>query len=226
MNKVNYQKLLDEKIEEFTKEGRVPALFLHACCAPCSSYTLEYLSKYFNITIYFYNPNIDTKEEYETRIQELGRLIEEMPLEHEVKLVSGAYEPEKFYEIAKGKEDLPEGGARCYRCYELRMEEAARAAKEYGADYYTTTLSISPHKNADWLNSLGERFGEKYDIPYLYSDFKKKGGYHRSVQLSVFIQKKKQKEEMKVGQIDDLPFVYLHLDENIRNETKCNNSHC
>ena len=179
MNKVNYQKLLDEKIEEFTKEGRVPALFLHACCAPCSSYTLEYLSKYFNITIYFYNPNIDTKEEYETRIQELGRLIEEMPLEHEVKLVSGAYEPEKFYEIAKA-----EGGSRFYRCYELRMEEAARAAKEYGADYYTTTLSISPHKNADWLNSLGERFGEKYDIPYLYSDFKKKGGYHRSVQLS------------------------------------------
>ena len=142
------------------------------------------MSKYFNITIYFYNPNIDTKEEYETRIQELGRLIKEMPLEHEVVLVSGAYEPEKFYEIAKGKEDLPEGGARCYRCYELRMEEAARAAKEYGADYYTTTLSISPHKNAEWLNSLGEKYGKKYDIPYLYSDFKKKGGYHRSIELS------------------------------------------
>ena len=99
MNKVNYQKLLDEKIEEFVKEGRVPALFLHACCAPCSSYTLEYLSKYFNITIYFYNPNIDTKEEYEMRIQELNRLIKEMPLKNEVKLISGTYEPEKFYEI-------------------------------------------------------------------------------------------------------------------------------
>ena len=184
MNKVNYQKLLDEKIEEFVKEGRVPALFLHACCAPCSSYTLEYLSQYFNITIYFYNPNIDTEEEYEMRIQELNRLIKEMPLKNEVKLISGTYEPEKFNEIAKGKENLPEGGARCYRCYELRMEEAARAAKENRADYFTTTLSISPHKNADWLNSLGEKFGEKYDIPYLYSDFKKKGGYHRSVQLS------------------------------------------
>lgn len=184
MNKINYQKLLDEKINELVKEGRVPTLFLHACCAPCSSYTLEYLNKYFNITIYFYNPNIDTEEEYNMRIHELSRLIKEMPMEHEVKLMSGAYEPEEFYKIAKGRENLPEGGARCYLCYELRIKEAAKVAKEHNMDYFTTTLSISPYKNAQWLNSLGEKYGKEYDIPYLYSDFKKKGGYHRSIELS------------------------------------------
>lgn len=184
MNKVNYQRLLDDKIKEIVKEGRVPTLFLHACCAPCSSYTLEYLNQYFNITIYFYNPNIDTEEEYNMRIHELSRLIKEMPMKHEVKLLSGAYEPEEFYKIAKGRENLPEGGARCYLCYELRIREAAKVAKKHNMEYFTTTLSISPYKNAQWLNSLGEKYGKEYGIPYLYSDFKKKGGYHRSIELS------------------------------------------
>lgn len=184
MNKVNYQKLLDEKIREIEKEGSRPKLLLHACCAPCSSYSMEYLSKYFDISIYFYNPNIDTKEEFELRVEELNRLIREMPLSGEVKLLTGEYEPEKFYEIAKGREKLPEGGERCHMCYALRLEEAARAAKVFGSDYFTTTLSISPYKNAEWLNRLGEKFGKEYEVPYLYSDFKKKGGYQRSVQLS------------------------------------------
>lgn len=184
MNKINYQKLLDEKIKENEKEGIRPSLLLHACCAPCSSYTMEYLSKYFDISIYFYNPNIDTKEEYDLRIQELNRLIGEMPLSGEVKLLTGEYEPEKFYEIAKGRENVPEGGERCHLCYALRLEEAARAAVEFQMDYFTTTLSISPYKNAEWLNSLGEKYGKEYGVPYLYSDFKKKGGYARSIELS------------------------------------------
>lgn len=184
MNKINYQKLLDEKIKENEKDGIRPSLLLHACCAPCSSYTMEYLSKYFDISIYFYNPNIDTKEEYDLRIQELNRLIGEMPLSSEVKLLTGEYEPEKFYEIAKGRENVPEGGERCHLCYALRLEEAARAAVEFQMDYFTTTLSISPYKNAEWLNSLGEKYGKEYGVPYLYSDFKKKGGYARSIELS------------------------------------------
>lgn len=184
MNKINYQKLLDEKIAELEKEGRVPTLFLHACCAPCSSYTLEYLSRYFKITLYFYNPNIDTKEEHDMRIKELERLIKEMPLKHEVRLISGAYEPNRFEEAIRGMENIAEGGARCHRCYALRLSEAAKAAKDNNMDYFTTTLSISPHKNAEWINSLGEKFGQEYDITYLYSDFKKKGGYYRSTELS------------------------------------------
>lgn len=183
-NKINYQKLLDDKIKKNEKEGVRPSLLLHACCAPCSSYTMEYLSKYFDISIYFYNPNIDTKEEYQLRIDELNRLIGEMPLSGEVKLLTAEYEPEKFYEIAKGRENLPEGGERCHLCYALRLEEAARAAVEFKMDYFTTTLSISPYKNAEWLNSLGEKYGKEYGIPYLFSDFKKKGGYQRSVELS------------------------------------------
>lgn len=184
MNKINYQKLLDEKIKENERDGIRPTLLLHACCAPCSSYTMEYLSKYFNISIYFYNPNIDTEEEFRLRIAELNRLIAEMPLSSEVKLLTGEYEPEKFYEIAKGRENIPEGGERCHMCYALRLEEAARAAVEFQMDYFTTTLSISPYKNAEWLNSLGEKYAKEYGVPYLYSDFKKKGGYARSVELS------------------------------------------
>lgn len=181
---INYQKLLDEKIKEAEREGIRPSLLLHSCCAPCSSYTMEYLSKHFDLTVYFYNPNIDTEKEYETRITELQRLISEMPLSSEVKLLTGSYEPERFLEIAKGRENIPEGGERCYLCYELRLHEAARAAKAEGTDYFTTTLSISPYKNAKWLNSLGEKYGEMYGVPYLFSDFKKKGGYYRSVELS------------------------------------------
>ncbi len=184
MAELNYQKLLDEKMAELEREGKVPSLLLHACCAPCSTYTLEYLSRCFEITIYFYNPNIDTEEEYELRLEELNRLIKEMPLRNKVSLISGTYEPERFYKSAEGMETLSEGGARCFYCYSLRISEAAKAAKENNMDYFTTTLSISPHKDAEWINSLGEKYEKEYEIPYLYADFKKNGGFHRSTELS------------------------------------------
>lgn len=184
MNKENYQKKLDQTIALLEKEQRVPSLLLHACCAPCSSYTIEYLSRYFDITLYFYNPNIAPAEEYEKRIAELERLIGQMPLARPVKILVGEYEPEKFEALAKGREDLPEGGERCFACYALRLAEAARVAKEQGVDYFTTTLSISPHKNADKLNEIGAALEQQTKVAYLYSDFKKRGGYQRSIQLS------------------------------------------
>ena len=181
---VNYQKELEKLIEQHEKEGKVPRLFLHACCAPCSSYVLEYLSRFFSVTVFFYNPNISPKEEYEKRVAEIRRLISEMEFLHPVDLVEGAYRPEDFYAMAKGLEDVPEGGERCFKCYRLRMEAAAKLAQEGGYDYFTTTLSISPLKNAQKLNEIGIRLGEEYEVPYLKSDFKKKNGYKRSVELS------------------------------------------
>ena len=184
MNKRNYQKELDKLIERNQKEGKTPRLFLHACCAPCSSYVMEYLSQYFEITIFFYNPNIAPVEEYSHRVAEIRRLIGEMEFVHPVTLVEGRYDPEEFYEMAKGLENVPEGGERCFRCYRLRMEEAAKLAKEGGYDYFTTTLSVSPHKNAQKLNEIGLRLQEEYGVRYLLSDFKKKGGYLESIRLS------------------------------------------
>ena len=181
---VNYQKELEKLIEQHEREGKVPRLFLHACCAPCSSYVLEYLSRFFSVTVFFYNPNISPKEEYEKRVAEIRRLISEMEFLHPVDLVEGAYRPEDFYAMAKGLEDVPEGGERCFKCYRLRMEAAAKLAQEGGYDYFTTTLSISPLKNAQKLNEIGIRLGEEYGVPYLKSDFKKKNGYKRSVELS------------------------------------------
>lgn len=161
-----------------------PKLLLHACCAPCSSHCLELLEKEYDITVFFYNPNISSKEEYEKRWKELERFVAEAPFTKEVKIVESNYNPEEFYGVARGLEDVPERGERCYKCYELRMVATARYAKEYGFDIFTTTLSISPHKNAKWINEIGERLGEQYDISYLYSDFKKKNGYLRSIELS------------------------------------------
>ena len=181
---VNYQKELEKLIEQHEKEGKVPRLFLHACCAPCSSYVLEYLSRFFSVTVFFYNPNISPKEEYEKRVAEIRRLISEMEFLHPVDLVEGAYRPEDFYAMAKGLEDVPEGGERCFKCYRLRMEAAAKLAQEGGYDYFTTTLSISPLKNAQKLNEIGIRLGEEYGVPYLKSYFKKKNGYKRSVERS------------------------------------------
>lgn len=182
--KENYQKILDRIIDTECSDGRRPSLFLHACCAPCSSYVLEYLSQFFDITLFFYNPNISPKEENDTRLAELIRLTEEMGFSERIKVINGKYEPEKFYEMAKGLEELPEGGARCAKCYALRLEESARLASEGGYDYYTTTLSISPYKNAEWLNSIGKEKGEQYGVKYLFSDFKKRNGYKRSCELS------------------------------------------
>ena len=182
--KRNYQKELDKKLEAFQREGQVPTLFLHSCCAPCSSYVLEYLSNYFQITVFYYNPNITEQEEYVKRVEEQQRLILEMDTKYPVKFLEGAYEPERFFEITKGLEEIPEGGSRCRKCFELRLAETARLCKEGGYDYFTTTLTISPLKNAPLLNEVGELAAETYGTVFLNSDFKKKNGYKRSVELS------------------------------------------
>ena len=184
MNQVNYQKKLDQLIEMNRSQKKVPTLFLHSCCAPCSSYVLEYLSSYFFVTVFFYNPNISPREEYEKRVGEIQRLIREQSYLYPVKFLEGVYEPERFFSLAKGMEMLPEGGQRCFACYRLRMEEAARLAAEGGYDYFTTTLSISPLKNAQKLNEIGEELARVYKVSHLPSDFKKKNGYRRSVELS------------------------------------------
>ncbi len=182
---MNYQKELHKILEKLEREEKIPTLLLHSCCAPCSSYVLEYLSQYFKITDFFYNPNIDPESEYTKRIVELQRLIDTMPLKHSVSFLAGSYDREKFYEMAKGLEHVREGGERCFGCYELRLREAAKVAAEGEYDYFTTTLSISPHKNAAKLNEIGNRLGEEYGVAYLPSDFKKKNGFKRSIELSV-----------------------------------------
>ena len=181
---MNYQKEMEQVIEQLKKEGRVPKLLLHSCCAPCSSYVLEYLSDYFEITVFYYNPNVFPENEYTKRILEQQMLIADMNFKHPVSFIAGNYNREAFYDIAAGLEHLREGGERCFKCYELRLEEAARVAKEAEFDYFTTTLSISPLKNAEKLNEIGNKIGNKYDVKYLQSDFKKKNGYKRSVELS------------------------------------------
>lgn len=184
MNRVNYQSVLEQTIQELKKEKKIPTLLLHSCCAPCSSYCLEYLSQYFRITVLYYNPNIFPEEEYAYRISEQIRLVEESHYVHPVQVVGTTYEPEVFYEAVRGLEHIPEGGERCFVCYELRLRRTAELAKEQGFDYFTTTLSISPLKNAAKLNEIGGRLSAEYGVPYLYSDFKKKNGYRRSVELS------------------------------------------
>lgn len=181
---MNYQKELDKLISNLDKEGKVPRLLLHSCCAPCSSYVLEYLSDYFEITVFYYNPNIFPESEYTKRILEQQMLIQDMNVKHPVSFLAGSYERERFYEIAKGLEHLKEGGDRCFKCYELRLEEAAKIATEGEFDYFTTTLSISPMKNAEKLNEIGNKVGVTYGVSYLQSDFKKKNGYKRSIELS------------------------------------------
>lgn len=184
INHENYQLMLDKTLEEIKKSGIKPRLLLHSCCAPCSSYVLEYLSEYFDITLFYYNPNISPKEEFDYRVEELKRLVEVMPLKRKPEIIVGAYEPERFEALAKGYEDFPEGGARCKRCYALRLEETAKLAALGKYDFFTTTLSISPYKDAEALNAIGKNLSEKYKINYLFSDFKKKNGYLRSIRLS------------------------------------------
>ncbi len=181
---MNYQKELDKIIERLKAEDRVPNLMLHSCCAPCSSYVLEYLSQYFSITVFYYNPNIYPESEYNKRILEQQSLISRMPVKHAVSFLAGPYEQEKFYQISAGLEDVKEGGARCMKCYELRLRKTAVEAVNAGFDYFTTTLSISPLKRAEALNAIGQRIGDEVGIPYLVSDFKKKNGYQRSIELS------------------------------------------
>lgn len=186
--KINFQLKLDKKLEEIEKniEGgqAPPILLLHGCCAPCSSYVLEYLNRYFMITSFYYNPNISEKNEYNKRVKELERLIDELPAVNPISLIEGRYDTSEYDKAVQGLEDLGERSRRCYACYELRMRETAKIASENDFDYFTTTLSISPHKNADWINEIGERVGKEYGVEYLYADFKKRNGYKRSIELS------------------------------------------
>lgn len=184
MNKINFQNELDKLICGLEKEKKTPSLLLHACCAPCSSYCLEYLSDYFKITVLFYNPNIDDDDEYELRKQEEIRLIKEMHFHNPVSFLDIDHEKEKFLSLVKGLEKEKEGGARCVVCFGLRLEKSAEIAAEKGFDYFTTSLTISPLKNASLLNEIGQAKGEKYNVSFLPSDFKKKEGYKRSIELS------------------------------------------
>lgn len=181
MQKVNYQRELDKLIASL--DG-TPRLLLHSCCAPCSSYCLEYLSQYFEITVLYYDPNIYPEEEFRKRAEEVRRLINEMPFKNPVSLVVDDYDPEEFFGSVKGLENAPEGGERCFVCYRLRLERAAQYAAEHGFDYFCSTLSISPLKNAQKLNEIGAELSEIYKVPNLPNDFKKKGGYLRSIELS------------------------------------------
>ena len=182
--KINYQKELDKVIKKLEERGEVPKLLLHSCCAPCSSYVLEYLSNYFEITVFYYNPNIYPEEEYWKRVEEQKGLIRSMKTLHPVSFLEGVYEKEAFYKMAEGMEALKEGGVRCFACYEMRLRKTAELAKEKEFDFFTTTLSISPMKNAQKLNEIGRSVGAEYGMEYLLSDFKKKNGYKRSIELS------------------------------------------
>lgn len=180
----NYAKELEQLIQKLQQEGKVPRLLLHACCAPCSSAVLEYLSQYFAITLLYYNPNIAPLEEYQKREAELRRLVSQMKFTHPVELLPCQYDGQAFVQAARGLEGEPEGGKRCEACFRLRLRYAAQEAARLRFDYYTTTLSISPMKNAPLLNQLGEEIGKEFGVAHLPSDFKKKDGYKRSVQLS------------------------------------------
>ena len=182
--KRNYQKEMEKVLDAAVRDGRVPTLFLHSCCAPCSSYVLEYLSEYFKITVFYYNPNIYPESEYTKRILEQQKLISEMHFKNSVSFLAGSYDKEQFYEMAKGLEEVKEGGERCMKCYEMRLKKTAQKAAEGGFDFFTTTLSISPMKNAQKLNEIGRSVGAEYGMEYLLSDFKKKNGYKRSIELS------------------------------------------
>ena len=185
VNNRNYQKEMEKIIERLSGEKK--SLLLHSCCAPCSSAVLEKLQEIFEITVFFYNPNISETEEYRKRVEEQKRLIEAFnrkKTDCPIKIIDGDYEPQEFYAIAKGLENCPEGGERCFKCYALRLEKTAQLAKELKFDYFTTTLTISPLKNAAKLNEIGEEMAGKYETAFLPSDFKKKEGYKRSIELS------------------------------------------
>ena len=210
--KINYQLEMEKELKRFQREGRRPRLLLHSCCAPCSSAVLERLTEAFDITVFFYNPNIAPEEEFVHRVEEQGRLIAEMPHQGKIELICGEYDDAAFYALAKGLEDVPEGGERCMRCFRLRLGKTAQMAREGGFDYFTTTLSISPLKDAQRLNAIGAELAAQFGVPYLFSDFKKKNGYKRSCELSaeyglyrqdycgcVYSQRAREKQKMSPG---------------------------
>lgn len=184
MNKKNYQKIMEDLIRENCTAGEAPSLLLHSCCAPCSSYCIACLAEHFQVTVFYYNPNIYPPEEYHMRAKEQERFITEFPTKYPVSFVEGAYDTQRFYDMAKGMEEIPEGGERCFACYRLRLSEAASYAKAHGFDFFTTTLSISPLKNAEKLNQIGAELADTFGVRYLFSDFKKKEGYKKSTEIS------------------------------------------
>ncbi len=184
MNRVNYQQVMENLIADNCKEGRSPRLLLHSCCGPCSTYCIQTLAEHFRVTVFYYNPNIYPPEEYHMRAGEQERFIERFPTKYPVQFVEGVYDTERFYDTVRGLEHVPEGGERCFRCYELRLREAAEYAREHDFDFFTTTLSISPLKNADKLNEIGAKLEQEYGVRYLFSDFKKKNGYKQSTEIS------------------------------------------
>ena len=184
MNQINYQKRMEEEIAKVRQNEAVPKLLLHSCCGPCSTYCIQTLSEYFSVTVYYFNPNIYPPEEYACRAAEQKRFIEQFPVKHPVSFVEGPFDPKEFYDYIRGYEKEPEGGERCFLCYRLRLEKTAEYAKQNQFDYFTTTLSISPLKNAAKLNEIGGELAVKYDILYLFSDFKKKEGYKKSTEIS------------------------------------------
>ena len=181
---INYRIEMEREIEALKRAGRRPLLALHSCCAPCSSAVLEQLNDAFQIAVFYYNPNISPEDEFRRRAEEQLRLVREMPLAEDIRAEIGAYDPERFYAAVRGHESDPEGGARCGICFELRLRETAKYARDIGAEYFTTTLSISPLKDASRLNTLGGAIAAEYGLKYLHSDFKKKDGYRRSCALS------------------------------------------
>ncbi len=184
MNRIDYSKLTQEIIDSHREDACPPSLLLHSCCAPCSSYVIEYLSGYFRITVFYYNPNIYPDEEYHFRARQQQEFIKAFPAKNPVDFIEGDYDTGRFYEFAMPLAHEPERGERCRQCYYLRLSETARRACEGGFDYFATTLTISPQKDACALNTEGYRAGEAYGVRYLPSDFKKKNGYLRSVQIS------------------------------------------
>lgn len=180
----NYQKQMDKLIEQLSISGQAPTLLLHSCCAPCSSYVIEYLSQYFKISVFYYNPNIYPESEYEFRKKEQKRLIAEMPTKNKVEFIDVDYDSKSYYDVCRGHENDPEGGERCSLCFRLRLEKTAKTAAENKFDYFATTLTVSPLKNADVINAIGAELARQYGIKYLKSDFKKKNGYKRTIELS------------------------------------------
>ena len=208
---MNYDLLMEEQIKNMN-EGST--LLMHACCAPCSSACLERLGNYFDISILYYNPNITDKDEYLKRVEEIKKFISGFKTKYPIKLIEGRYDPKEFFEIAEGLEDEPERGKRCFKCYRLRLEETAKVASEKEFDYFCTTLTLSPYKNATWLNEIGEELNNNYNSTYLYSDFKKKNGYKRSIELS---------KEFDLYRQDYCGCVYSLRDELERKKNKTDN---
>ena len=181
INKINYDL---KRLEIIKNLDHIPTLLLHSCCAPCSSYCIETLTNYFDITIIYYNPNIEPFEEYNKRKQEEIKFISEFKHQNKLNIIDCDYDNVTFHNLVTGLEDIPEGGIRCFKCYELRLDYTAQKAQELGYEYFGTTLSVSPYKNSQKLNEIGEMLANKYQVNFLYADFKKNNGYKRSIELS------------------------------------------